>query len=111
MDLRVTVHLDSENLCLPELRPLIGKDVEITVREKGKRARRRARKRPVFKVKSKAQIAKELDAIAKAQGVKPIRDPRELLGGWPESELNDGFEVELKKWRKREIVPELEGDL
>src|SRR5437588_7615708 len=92
MDLRMNVHLDSENLCLPEMRPLIGKDVEITVRERSKRRTGRARKKPLFKTKSKAQIAKELDAIAKAQGVKPIRDPRELLGGWPKSELNDGFE-------------------
>ncbi|HLX61251.1 MAG TPA: hypothetical protein VKX17_08205 [Planctomycetota bacterium] len=109
MDLRVNVHLDSENLCLPELKPLIGKDVEITVRERSKRRAGRTRKRARKIVSKKSQH--DFEAIAKAQGVKPIRDPRELLGGWPKSELNDGFEEELRKWRKSDIVPELEGDL
>ncbi len=31
--LRLTRHLDSETLHLPELRPFVGKDVEIIVRE------------------------------------------------------------------------------
>ncbi len=33
--IRILKHLDSENLQLPDLRPLIGKDVEIIVLENG----------------------------------------------------------------------------
>jgi hypothetical protein len=26
-----------------------------------------------------------------------------MLGGWPEDELDDGFEDEVASWRKREL--------
>lgn len=29
----------------------------------------------------------------------------DLVGGWPEDELNDGFEEMLARWRKRELEP------
>lgn len=37
--LRIRTRIDSETLHLPELRPLIGKEVEITVQEAGAAAR------------------------------------------------------------------------
>ena len=33
--IRITRHLDSDTIRIPELAPLVGKDVEITVREEG----------------------------------------------------------------------------
>jgi hypothetical protein len=33
-----------------------------------------------------------LDEVAADQGVKPVTDLDEALGGWPDDELDDGFE-------------------
>ena len=53
-------------------------------------------------------LERHLDAIALAQGVKPVTDARQLLGGWPADELNDGFEADLQRRRSSEIVAELD---
>jgi hypothetical protein len=58
---------------LPELAPLIGKDVEI--------------------------IARERSASGNAEP-KPARFG-DLKGGWPEDQLNDGFEEEVDRWRRQ----------
>lgn len=44
--------------------------------------------------------SKTLDQIIQEQGVKPIKSIDDLKGGWPQDELDDGFEIELQKWRK-----------
>jgi hypothetical protein len=40
-----------------------------------------------------------LTELAEQQGVGPIQKLEEVLGGWPPSEIDDGFEVELRRWR------------
>lgn len=69
---RIRKRLDLPIPQLPELAPLIGKDVEIIAREQ-----------PV-------------DAPA---AHKPARFT-DLKGGWPEDQLNDGFEEEVDRWRR-----------
>ena len=43
-----------------------------------------------------------LDELAERQGVKPIESLDELAGGWPEEELDDGFEEAVARWREEE---------
>jgi hypothetical protein len=43
-----------------------------------------------------------LDELAERQGVKPMESLDDLAGGWPESELNDGFEKAVVEWRAQE---------
>ena len=38
-----------------------------------------------------------LDDLARQQGVVPPKGDEEFLGGWPDSELNDGFESVLSQ--------------
>lgn len=40
---------------------------------------------------------------AAAQGVKPVESLDEICGGWPEDELDDGFEVAVRQWRDAEL--------
>jgi hypothetical protein len=40
-----------------------------------------------------------LEELAKMQDFRPVERLEEVLGGWPEEELQDGFEVELSGWR------------
>ena len=40
------------------------------------------------------------EELARQQGVRPVRRLEDLLGGWPEDELNDGFEEALAAWRQ-----------
>ncbi len=47
-----------------------------------------------------------LEELAKAQGVGPVTDIETLMGGWPENELNDGFEDALEHWRQEELSEE-----
>jgi hypothetical protein len=40
------------------------------------------------------------EEIAELQGVRPIEDPNELVGGWP-GEVDDGFEEAVRAWRRQ----------
>jgi hypothetical protein len=40
-----------------------------------------------------------IDELAALQGVEPIRSLDDVLGGWPEDELDDGFEDAVSQWR------------
>lgn len=93
--IRVRTHLDSETINLPQLRPFIGKDVEIVVVEEDQDA-------------SSVSAAGRLQELAAKQGVVPIRDYRDLLGGWPATEVDDGFEADLDRRRKNELVSDVE---
>lgn len=42
------------------------------------------------------------EATAQAQGVTPAQKAEDYLGGWPEDQLDDGFERALVAWRKVE---------
>ena len=45
-----------------------------------------------------------LDVLAQRQGAAAA--PAEgIVGGWPEDELNDGFEDAVALWRRRELEP------
>lgn len=44
------------------------------------------------------------EEIAALQGVGPIEDPNELVGGWP-GEVDDGFEEAVLAWRRGERWP------
>lgn len=44
-----------------------------------------------------------LDALAEAQGVRPASSFESICGGWPEEELEDGFEEAVRRWRNAEI--------
>ena len=40
-----------------------------------------------------------LEELARQQGVQPVERFEDLLGGWPEDEIDDGFEEALERWR------------
>ncbi len=44
-----------------------------------------------------------IDGLAEAQEVAPPTSLEELEGGWPEDELEDGFEQEVTRWRHDEL--------
>jgi len=46
------------------------------------------------------------EQLAEAQGVKPVTDFESILGGWPEDEIDDGFEEAVEAWRQDELVRE-----
>ncbi len=41
-----------------------------------------------------------LDDLARQQGVRPVERFEDLAGGWPEDQLDDGFEEALERWRR-----------
>jgi len=41
--------------------------------------------------------------LVAAQGVKPVESPDKMYGGWPEDELDDGFENAVRQWRDDEL--------
>jgi len=41
--------------------------------------------------------------LARRQGVSVLESPEEMLGGWPDDELDDGFENVVASWREREL--------
>ena len=92
--IRIRAHVDSETLHLPELKALIGKDVEIIVIEETTVGANAGKEAP--RKKTLAEIAAE-------QGKKPITDVRSTLGAWPEEERNDGFEEDLRALRKQTV--------
>jgi hypothetical protein len=47
--------------------------------------------------------------LMQEQGVKPVSDPRQLLGGWPEDELDDGFEQTIRAWRQNDVLTDRES--
>jgi hypothetical protein len=44
-----------------------------------------------------------LDELARQQGVSVPRSTEEMLGGWPDDELDDGFEDVVSSWRESEL--------
>jgi len=42
------------------------------------------------------------EALAQEQGVSPVEDVEDLLGGWPAEEIEDGFEEAVAAWRRQE---------
>lgn len=48
-------------------------------------------------------LQKPLDRMLGEAGATPVTDFEALLGGWPESELDDGFEDHNLKERKKDV--------
>lgn len=44
---------------------------------------------------------KTLAELVEIQGIQPISSFESLRGGWPEDQLDDGFEDELQRWRRQ----------
>ena len=76
--IRIKKQLDSETLHLPELKPLLGKQVEIIVLEE-----------------------------SSTESSPPQFDFDKQFGsGWPD-DVNDGFEEAVRKWRREDRPREL----
>ena len=86
-------HLESERL--PELKPWIGKTVEILIWTGAKRKTNRPRNPARMRAVLKARIRQE--------GLKPVHDIAELLGGWP-GKIDDGFEEWVRRRRAGSLV-------
>jgi len=41
-----------------------------------------------------------LEELARHQGVRPVERLEDVTGGWPEDQIDDGFEEELERWRR-----------
>ncbi len=41
-----------------------------------------------------------LEELARAQGVRPAERFEDFAGGWPEDQLDDGFEEALERFRR-----------
>jgi len=54
------------------------------------------------KLSNRGQRSLTFEEIAKQQGVGPIEDPSELVGGWP-GDIDDGFEEALLMWRQQRL--------
>ena len=44
-----------------------------------------------------------LEELARQQGVSVPASADDMLGGWPDDELDDGFEDVIASWREREL--------
>ena len=44
-----------------------------------------------------------LEELARRQRVSALESLEDLLGGWPDDELDDGFENVVASWREREL--------
>ncbi len=44
-----------------------------------------------------------LEDLARGQGVAVPKSTEEMFGGWPEDEIDDGFEKAVALWREREL--------
>ncbi len=40
------------------------------------------------------------EELARQQGVRPVKRLEDLAGGWPEDQINYGFEEALERWRR-----------
>jgi hypothetical protein len=41
-----------------------------------------------------------IEELIRQQGIRPVQSIDDLLGGWPEDQIDDGFEEALKEWRR-----------
>ena len=78
---------------LPELTPLVGKTVEIIVLEDAEQTAPRPAESDFWRSPS-------LEEVTAVRGKKPPVDFDQLKGGWPEEEVNDGFEEAVDRWRR-----------
>lgn len=89
---RIVKRLESDTPHLPELRPLIGKQVEIIVLDQSTDSPE----------SDEFWQNRSIEEIAAAQGHPGPVKFEDLLGGWPKEEIDDGFEEALEEWRTPE---------
>lgn len=41
-----------------------------------------------------------MEELARQQGVRLVERYEDLAGGWPEDQIDDGFEEALERWRR-----------
>ena len=83
-------HLDSHVLNLPEITSLVGKDVGIIVVEACPPANGGSH---------------DIEIQAMFQGTRPVQDGQSLMGGWPEDQRDDEFELDLERRNEKNLVP------
>jgi hypothetical protein len=46
------------------------------------------------------------EELARAQGVRPVEKMEDIMGGWPEDQLDDGFEEAIRAMRQEDLQRE-----
>ena len=54
--------------------------------------------------------SKTFEEMALMQGVQPVTHFEDLLGGWPEEDINDNFEETLRHWRLMDVTISHQSD-
>jgi len=54
-----------------------------------------------FEHRDSIKHSKTLEDLAREQGVRPMKDPSELIGRWP-GDVDDGFEEMIRELRQRD---------
>ncbi len=60
---------------------------------------------PIADAASDFWRSRSLDDLARQQGVGALTSLDDAQGGWPDDELNDGFEAAVARWRADEAGP------
>lgn len=90
---RIKTRVESDTLHLPELRSMIGKDVEIVVTDES----------DSLHYDESFWKGKTLDELAAEQGITSPTPFEKLLGRWP-GEIDDGFEEALLERRREDLA-------
>jgi hypothetical protein len=53
-----------------------------------------------FRDSDKFWRGKSFDELAREQGIRPAERYEDFAGGWPEDQIDDGFEEALERWRR-----------
>jgi hypothetical protein len=98
--IRIRQRLESETIHLPDVAPLIGREVEIIVRATSAPSDGADRTR-IPAVPQNLTLA----ALAAAQGVQPVERFEDVLGPGEGADF-EGFDEWLEEQRRNNIVPE-----
>lgn len=60
------------------------------------------RKKEEFDGGAYFQQGSRFEEFARLQGVQPVENPGDLLGGWP-GDVDDGFEEAVSAWRRWDL--------
>jgi hypothetical protein len=90
--IRIRKKIDSETIHIPELRPMIGQEVEIIVQEAAPRSVDDVDPRTFW-------TNKTLDQLAQEQGVGPLTQLESPVASVFTPEDFEGFDETLEQWR------------
>jgi hypothetical protein len=94
----LTMPLDAGRQILTEAKALVGDGV-ITLIPK------QTQSKEGYPFPEPARESPTFAELVAAQGVQPVESFDDIRGGWPEDELNDGFETAVRQWRDDELRP------